>query len=590
MENRQRNPFKWLLLSQLHKKIRRIKWIVLRNGRVNLTTWEDIFDLINDVDDFDKTCVILRDILEFSPKILNNEEQLFVEVEAVSLLSIEKDIVYPLYEKIRELADEVRLLRPINKALKMLVKLAISSLALEYFDLKQYIERIMDELILEASPLDLVDFYSFYGLNIVNFDLSLSDDYMDKAINLAKQILDPSDKVLALSMIVHRYSEIKHNKEIEIIINQLIEEIQDILDNTSRYTRINALLNSAWYLEDIIGFQKYYSNLLEEILSVRNLEKRINIMLKALKVASQLNLTSLGKKILDHLVSIIRYNSKIGEWRKMELASLIVRYTYNFLPDISEQIASTLIWDIRNELKEKRTSRELLISIGKILNNIGIIIPHKLDSIIEYTLEMIQENEKDYIDAFRKSILFLSNIKEAIPKKAKKYLNKTIDLIYNTTTYERVKLIAEQINNIFEINESLANQLLEEILREIEQTDNFKRKIKLYTILIPNIFKHRNELCIQLLEFLEEEIENESIYTKINTYIDLANGFAKTSDECSRKMYRKAIKLIESKTIKSTDKKIGFLKKVLTGIRDKLGDEAWYHQLKKYYETLDTFL
>ena len=589
MRQRQPNPFKWLLLTQINKRIKRIKWIIQIAGRANLDLWKSVFKLIDEIADITVTSDILRDLLKLSDNILDPFERLYVKVESLYYLSEENDILYPLFDHIMNSADDAYSLQDNYYAGYLLSKLLIASIRLEYNDLRRYIDDLLRDVIKKADMFTASIISSHLGYLYSEFDLSLADQLIVDATFYADKCSFIYNKAIAYAFAAYKYMSITRNDDVKKDVEKLFKKALEYAEELRTSYRIVAMCEIACYIGEFD--EKFAVSLLEDVLlqidQLHNDREKVEIILKVLEKSILSDFTNFIENLYSKAERVIKL-SNLSMFEKLYNLAKLANIINIRERSRSEKLAYWILGSLKNKISNCLDETNLKL-VGKILGELVPIIPNAIDDLTDLVIEKIEDFTSDLRDEFNLAVKFILGLKPYFPKKVDKIFKDLLEKVGKVPYLKRIHILMDNLASIYILSKTLGEDLVHEIIKLIETFKSDARKAYYLTKILPEIFVFDHSLYTQLSEYLEEILDMYDVKYRFATYLRLAINFVKVDLETARDYIREAIRLAD--IVWNEDILLGkeMIKNILKIIREKLVDKVWYEQLKSYYETLDAY-
>ena len=589
-QKRPKNPLKLILLTKLDNILEKVLWDIRFFGKIGLTNWSKIFNLIEEIDDIGLTYNSIYRILEHIHMIMDPYEKAFVESETILLLSSEKDILHPLYDYILEALDTIINLEKVGDKLYLLSKLYYATIKLDYPDLKKVVEERIKELLSYATPSELADYYSYVGYLMFEFDIGLSDRYLDEALDVVELIQEPEERIKLLSKIAYRYSKLAYNEDIEKTVNELFTRVLDELSGLfNRYSVFLEIAEMLFSINPDVVYD-YLDAIYDDYSAIRDPFARGTGLLKLLKTAAKIGYSEMEDQIIRQLIDIVS-SKGLSELNRYVLASELAKNTLNINKELSVYIGYTILDGVEQYItnSEQLSFMDMKV-IAKIIRNLKELFPHKLEERIDSIVNYIIARENRLAKAINLILVFLYELSKEIPRKAKSILEKVKPLILSVISMDGIYAIAEQVDKIVAIDENIGNEVIKKILTDIEETKAILRKLQLLATIVPRLQKTKYYKADILKEYLNELLENKKPIIKYNVYLKLAEGYSKYDQEEAKKYYSRALFEVEHLLSQNFNRGLRALRKTLYSVNKHIRDKVWIEQINQYYNTLELYL
>ncbi len=589
-QKRPKNPLKLILLTKLDNILEKVLWDIRFFGKIGLTNWSKIFNLIEEIDDIGLTYNSIYRILEHIHMIMDPYEKAFVESETILLLSSEKDILHPLYDYILEALDTIINLEKVGDKLYLLSKLYYATIKLDYPDLKKVVEERIKELLSYATPSELADYYSYVGYLMFEFDIGLSDRYLDEALDVVELIQEPEERIKLLSKIAYRYSKLAYNEDIEKTVNELFTRVLDELSGLfNRYSVFLEIAEMLFSINPDVVYD-YLDAIYDDYSAIRDPFARGTGLLKLLKTAAKIGYSEMEDQIIRQLIDIVS-SKGLSELNRYVLASELAKNTLNINKELSVYIGYTILDGVEQYItnSEQLSFMDMKV-IAKIIRNLKELFPHKLEERIDSIVNYIIARENRLAKAINLILVFLYELSKEIPRKAKSILEKVKPLIFSVISMDGIYAIAEQVDKIVAIDENIGNEVIKKILTDIEETKAILRKLQLLATIVPRLQKTKYYKADILKEYLNELLENKKPIIKYNVYLKLAEGYSKYDQEEAKKYYSRALFEVEHLLSQNFNRGLRALRKTLYSVNKHIRDKVWIEQINQYYNTLELYL
>ena len=589
-QKRPKNPLKLILLTKLDNILEKVLWDIRFFGKIGLTNWSKIFNLIEEIDDIGLTYNSIYRILEHIHMIMDPYEKAFVESETILLLSSEKDILHPLYDYILEALDTITNLEKVGDKLYLLSKLYYATIKLDYPDLKKAVEERIKELLSYATPSELADYYSYMGYLMFEFDIGLSDRYLDEALDVVELIQEPEERIKLLSKIAYRYSKLAYNEDIEKTVNELFTRVLDELSGLfNRYSVFLEIAEMLFAINPDVVYD-YLDAIYDDYSAIRDPFARGTGLLKLLKTAAKIGYSEMEDQIIRQLIDIVS-SKGLNELNRYILASELAKNTLNINKELSVYIGYTILDGVEQYItnSEQLSFMDMKV-IARITRNLKELFPHKLEERIDSIVNDIIAKENRLAKAINLILVFLYELSKEIPRKAKSILEKVKPLILSVISMDGIYAIAEQVDKIVAIDENIGNEVIKKILTDIEETKAILRKLQLLATIVPRLQKTKYYKADILKEYLNELLENKKPIIKYNVYLKLAEGYSKYDQEEAKKYYSRALFEVEHLLSQDFNRGLRALRKTLYSVNKHIRDKVWIEQINQYYNTLELYL
>ena len=589
-QKRPKNPLKLILLTKLDNILEKVLWDIRFFGKIGLASWGKIFNLIEEIDDIGLTYNSIYRILEHIHMIMDPYEKAFVESETILLLSSEKDILHPLYDYILEALDTITNLEKVGDKLYLLSKLYYATIKLDYPDLKKAVEERIKELLSYATPSELADYYSYMGYLMFEFDIGLSDRYLDEALDVVELIQEPEERIKLLSKIAYRYSKLAYNEDIEKTVNELFTRVLDELSGLfNRYSVFLEIAEMLFAINPDVVYD-YLDAIYDDYSAIRDPFARGTGLLKLLKTAAKIGYSEMEDQIIRQLIDIVS-SKGLSELNRYILASELAKNTLNINKELSVYIGYTILDGVEQYItnSEQLSFMDMKV-IARITRNLKELFPHKLEERIDSIVNDIIAKENRLAKAINLILVFLYELSKEIPRKAKSILEKVKPLILSVISMDGIYAIAEQVDKIVAIDENIGNEVIKKILTDIEETKAILRKLQLLATIVPRLQKTKYYKADILKEYLNELLENKKPIIKYNVYLKLAEGYSKYDQEEAKKYYSRALFEVEHLLSQDFNRGLRALRKTLYSVNKHIRDKVWIEQINQYYNTLELYL
>ncbi len=589
-QKRPKNPLKLILLTKLDNILEKVLWDIRFFGKIGLASWGKIFNLIEEIDDIGLTYNSIYRILEHIHMIMDPYEKAFVESETILLLSSEKDILHPLYDYILEALDTITNLEKVGDKLYLLSKLYYATIKLDYPDLKKAVEERIKELLSYATPSELADYYSYMGYLMFEFDIGLSDRYLDEALDVVELIQEPEERIKLLSKIAYRYSKLAYNEDIEKTVNELFTRVLDELSGLfNRYSVFLEIAEMLFAINPDVVYD-YLDAIYDDYSAIRDPFARGTGLLKLLKTAAKIGYSEMEDQIIRQLIDIVS-SKGLNELNRYILASELAKNTLNINKELSVYIGYTILDGVEQYItnSEQLSFMDMKV-IARITRNLKELFPHKLEERIDSIVNYIIARENRLAKAINLILVFLYELSKEIPRKAKSILEKVKSLILSVISMDGIYAIAEQVDKIVAIDENIGNEVIKKILTDIEETKAILRKLQLLATIVPRLQKTKYYKADILKEYLNELLENKKPIIKYNVYLKLAEGYSKYDQEEAKKYYSRALFEVEHLLSQDFNRGLRALRKTLYSVNKHIRDKVWIEQINQYYNTLELYL